>query len=150
VHPHSRKPAMIPFRCQCGKLLQAREEHAGLQVNCPACGTALLVPGSPGHAVRPAAPPPPAAPQRIAPGAAPARPRAAEGARRPRERRPQAELSGKALASLILGGLTFLLPVLLAVPAVILGLLALRDIGRSGGRRTGKGLALAGITTGAL
>jgi hypothetical protein len=30
--------------CQCGKELQARDEHAGKRVQCPACGRALVVP----------------------------------------------------------------------------------------------------------
>ncbi len=59
-------------------------------------------------------------------------------------------LSGKALASLILGLLTILLPVLLAIPAIILGILAIRDINRSGGRLTGKGLAITGLIAGSV
>jgi prepilin-type processing-associated H-X9-DG protein len=51
---------------------------------------------------------------------------------------------------LILGCLTFLVPVLLAIPAVIFGILALRDVKRGQGRVSGKGMAMAGLITGAV
>jgi hypothetical protein len=44
--------------------------------------------------------------------------------------------------------LSFILPVVAGLPAVIWGLLSLRDVGRSGGRAPGKRLALAGIVLG--
>ena len=34
----------IKFKCQCGKLLQAKDEMAGKRVKCPACGKILLIP----------------------------------------------------------------------------------------------------------
>lgn len=58
--------------------------------------------------------------------------------------------SGKAVASLVLGISGFLCWVITALPAIILGIIALRDIGRSGGRLQGNGLAIGGITTGAV
>src|SRR5207253_9039024 len=58
--------------------------------------------------------------------------------------------SGKAVASLILGILSFCLPVILGIPAIILAILGLRDINRSQGRLKGQGLAIAGIVTGVL
>jgi hypothetical protein len=64
---------------------------------------------------------------------------------RPRPRGPQTTTSGKALAALLLGIGTFIIPVLMAIPAVILGILALKDIARAGGRLTGKGMAMAGL-----
>jgi hypothetical protein len=137
---------MIQFTCRCGKRLQAKEEHVGLQIICPGCGQMSAVPGDP-TAVRPLAPAAPPAEQVTGrPLTGPATgPREA-----PRPRGPAAELSGKALASLILGALTFLLPVVLAIPAIILAILAIRDVNRSGGRLTGKGLALAGFITGSV
>jgi prepilin-type processing-associated H-X9-DG protein len=45
---------------------------------------------------------------------------------------------------------SFCVPVLPAIPAVILGFLGLRDISRSRGRLTGQGLAIGGIVTGFL
>ena len=59
--------------------------------------------------------------------------------------------SGKAVASVVLGVLSLLVcSVFAGVPAIILGALGLRDIGRGQGRVTGKGLAITGIVTGAL
>jgi hypothetical protein len=49
---------------------------------------------------------------------------------------------------LILGALTVLLPVVLAVPAILLGVLALRDIRRQRPRRYGGGYAFTGIIAG--
>src|SRR5947207_14163598 len=34
----------IQFACKCGQLLAAREEHAGMQVRCSACGAVATVP----------------------------------------------------------------------------------------------------------
>jgi hypothetical protein len=42
----------IQFMCSCGRKLQAREEHAGRRVKCPACGAETTVPG-PEDAVQP-------------------------------------------------------------------------------------------------
>jgi hypothetical protein len=104
----------------------------------------LTVPGA-SEAIRPAS----AAPAEYLAG----RPYADSGAApspERRERSPAAAMSGKALASLILGVLTFCVPVLAAIPAIILGILALVEINRSGGRLPGKGLAIAGLITASL
>ncbi len=58
------------------------------------------------------------------------------------------ETSGKAIFSLISGVLFIILPFSLA--AVIFGHLSLSDIRKSGGRLTGKGLAIAGLVLGYL
>src|SRR5437867_6281485 len=65
-------------------------------------------------------------------------------------RQLRAGTSGKAVASLILGILSFCLPVILGIPAIILAILGLRDINRSQGRLKGQGLAIAGIITAVL
>src|SRR5687767_2956435 len=36
----------IPFACRCGQQLSARDEHAGLQVRCTACGQVQTVPAA--------------------------------------------------------------------------------------------------------
>jgi len=36
----------ITFTCQCGKQLRVAEKHAGRQAKCPACGIALIIPGT--------------------------------------------------------------------------------------------------------
>ena len=59
------------------------------------------------------------------------------------------ETSGKAIASLICGILAYvILPFFAAIPAIILGHLALSDIKKTAGRRKGNGLAIAGMVMG--
>jgi len=58
--------------------------------------------------------------------------------------------SGKATASLILGIVSLCAGFLFGIPAVILGVLARRDIKRSEGRLSGDGLAIGGIVTGII
>jgi hypothetical protein len=58
--------------------------------------------------------------------------------------------SGKALWSLILGVTSFACLLLTGIPAIILGILGLRDISRSNGRLSGMGLAIGGIVTGVM
>jgi hypothetical protein len=69
---------------------------------------------------------------------------------RDEDRRPPVRTSGKAVASLVLGVLSFCLSALAGIPAVILGVLGLNDISRSPRRVGGRGVAIAGIVTGAL
>jgi hypothetical protein len=141
---------MIRFQCNCGRLLQAKPEHAGRRVACPACGAQQVVPGD-DVAVQPAPAPRGEARVRQAPPAQ--RP---EDEERPRRRRdaeetePETATSGKAIFSFVLGllsvvcGCTFLA----GLPALALGFLALRDVKASGGRTTGGGLAIGGIIAG--
>ena len=58
--------------------------------------------------------------------------------------------SGKAVWSIVLGAASLLCWVLTSIPAVILGILSLRDISNSRGRLRGQGLAISGIVLGAL
>ena len=53
--------------------------------------------------------------------------------------------SGKAIASLVLGLLSFVLVCFAAIPGLILGIMGLSDINRSQGRIGGKALAIFGI-----
>src|SRR5712692_129648 len=63
-------------------------------------------------------------------------------------RRPVATTTSvKAIFSLLFGMLALLLPIVAAIPALILGFLGLRDINQSEGRLGGKGLAIAGMIT---
>jgi hypothetical protein len=60
--------------------------------------------------------------------------------------RPQpARTSGKAIAALVCGILSFILPIIMTIPAVILGILAQGDINRSKGQLSGAGMAITGI-----
>ncbi len=53
--------------------------------------------------------------------------------------------SGKAIASLVLGLLSFVGMCLTGIPGLILGIIGLSDVNKSAGRLGGKGLAIAGI-----
>jgi hypothetical protein len=61
----------------------------------------------------------------------------------------QQESNGKAITALVLGicGLV-VCPVLLSIPALILGYQARGEIDGSGGRQSGRGMAVAGIVLG--
>jgi hypothetical protein len=70
-------------------------------------------------------------------------------------RRADRATSGKAVAALVLGLLSlflgaFLVGACTAIPAIILGILGLVEIGRSRGRLGGKGLAITGLILGFL
>jgi hypothetical protein len=58
--------------------------------------------------------------------------------------------SGMAIASLILGCASFMCWIFTGLPAVILGIVSLRQINRSQGQLTGEGLAIGGIVTGGI
>lgn len=133
---------MIRFVCECGKQLQARDDNAGKLAVCPACQRQVTVPDE--------------SPPRE--GVQQGRPTVHEEPEleeeeiddRPRRRHQPAENSSKAVVSLVLGILALFCNILAGLPALILGILALRDIGRSRGRLSGQGLAIAGIATGCI
>jgi hypothetical protein len=60
----------------------------------------------------------------------------------------EAKTDGKAIASLVFGGLFFLFPA--AILAIVFGHLSLSEIGKSAGGIKGKGLAIGGLTLGYL
>jgi hypothetical protein len=145
----------IRFTCECGQELQAREEHAGRKTRCPKCGAEAIIPGATAEAVQAE----PSARRRdvreedekIQP-----RPNATRLAGRRdfeeveedevrRSRPGPSGTSGKAWASLILGFMSFGCNILTGIPAIILAIMGLRDIGASGGRLKGQGVAIAGI-----
>ena len=161
----------IEFGCPCGKSLKARDEQAGMRVRCPACGEEVVVPGAAPQVLeaiqadeeRPR-------PARPAGGGIRPRDERAErpGGSRPdsrrvrdredegdgyedeEDRRGPARTSGKAVAALVLGLLSFCASILTGIPAIIYGILSLQDIGRSKGRLRGSGLAVTGIVLGTL
>lgn len=62
---------------------------------------------------------------------------------------PPAKTSGQAIASLIFGILSITcLWILGSIPAIILGIMAIRRVDQSGGTLKGRGLGIAGIATG--
>lgn len=94
---------------------------------CPVCHMSL--------ATAPAAPGYPAMPPAAVPSMAPM----------------EGPTSGKAIASLICGILGFvILPIISAIPAIVLGHLSLSEIKRSAGRIKGQGMAIAGLVLGYL
>lgn len=62
---------------------------------------------------------------------------------------PLPKTSRQAIASLVFGLLGFVLWILASIPAIILGVLALRKIEQSNGSQRGNGLAITGICAGA-
>src|SRR5262245_36544007 len=62
-------PMPIPFRCACGKKLQAKDEYAGKKLKCPGCGAILTIPRASAVATPPPAaavpPPAPVPPQEV-------------------------------------------------------------------------------------
>jgi hypothetical protein len=130
---------MIRFDCECGKTLQAREENAGMMVRCPACQRTMTVPNVPATSIQSEEPVEAAPPRQRVQRERPELPED--------EDKEPAASSGKAIASLVFGILSLFCNVLTGLPALIVGTLALRDIGRSRGRLTGRGVATAGIIT---
>ena len=131
---------MIEFTCVCGQPLRADDADAGRTVRCPACGAARAVPAR--TAVTPDAPA----------GDAWGRADRQDGPADD-ERLPPPQASGKAIVALVLGLTSLLcnaLTALPALPALLFGALAWRDVGRSDGRLWGKPLALAGMLVSAL
>lgn len=140
---------MIRFSCECGQQLQARDEHAGKAVICPKCKQQARVPDLPATSFQPEEPPEQAPPRARVQRERPAlRDDASEPPQeeaRPRRRRESAS-SGKALASMVLGILSFCgCSCLTGLPAVVLGVLSLLDISKAAGTLTGKPMALIGI-----
>ena len=140
---------MIQFTCPCGKALHARDEYAGETTQCPDCKREITIPGGQARltadAPRGPAPSPDAAVRR----SRPARSEDRDWDEHPRPRQPVS--SGMAIGSAILGVLSlFLCSAFTGVPALIMGGLSLRAIGRSEGRLQGKGAAYTGLITGAL
>ena len=136
---------MIRFTCECGKLLQARDEQAGWTATCPACGRQQTIPAT-GTAVQADQP-------ERAPAATGVQKEGA-GWAGDREGEPEpagpAVTSGKAVASLVLGFLSFCLLLFAGIPAAILAGLALGEVKRGRGRVKGQGLAIAGLVLGLL
>jgi prepilin-type processing-associated H-X9-DG protein len=132
---------MIHFACACGRDLRVPDEMAGRQVRCPACQEVQFVPGEPFAGTAP--------PRAVQPEAPRRRPRLSDDSEERYDGEPLTT-SAKAGWSLGLGISSFLCLFITGIPAVILGVLALGEIGRSRGRTGGQGLAVGGIVTGVL
>jgi prepilin-type processing-associated H-X9-DG protein len=154
---------MIHFWCQCGRQLQAGANMIGKPASCPLCRRITIVPTTDqtrapdfppvppkarvneyGEVKRAALDPPPVPREPTYPDRPRPRPRRAEPTPRP--------FSGWATASVILGALSFpcLMGLLTAIPAIVTGIVALRDRRVRAGEMSGKGGAIAGIVLGCL
>lgn len=126
----------IRVTCACGNEFEAPEEQAGMNARCPSCGQSLTLPTADTSVQTKEAAKPRAArspgPIDDAPDDEP-------------KRASQGGTSGKAVAALVLGICSFCLPVLLSIPALIVGILSLSEISKSGGRLKGQALAIIGI-----
>ena len=144
--PETETP-MIRFACSCGRHLQAREEDIGRKAQCPSCGAVTLVPDEASSAT---------VPEDGVRAERPVRPRREareDSGDRPRRRRDRdlapASTSGMAIAAMWLG-ISALFLLITAIPGAILGMLALRDIGKSDGELGGKGMAVTGLVLSVL
>jgi hypothetical protein len=125
----------ISISCECGAQMQLPDDLAGRQTRCPACQRELQVPGTEI----------PASPEQTVAHSRPPFPRPEPSS--PTSSVPPAS-NGQATASLVLGCIAFILPVILSVPAIILGFLGLSRVNQSQGRAGGRGRAIAGLTLG--
>lgn len=119
----------IKFSCtKCGQHIAVDESGAGLSSQCPNCNAAIVVPTkSPNQPGANLVIPPPLPVL-------------------------TAKTSGLAIVSLILGilGITCILPIVGSLAALILGIIALIKISKSGGLIKGLGLAIAGTILGGV
>ncbi len=152
---------MIRFTCECGRELQAPEEYAGKQAACPNCQRVNAVPlgDRPAPASEGVQVPRAQAPTEGVQADRPDEPLPERDEPRPRrraredDREPRAApaTSGKAVTSAILGALSvfcFVILFFLGLPAIILGALAIKDIGRNERALGGRGLAITGLVLG--
>src|SRR5687768_16118631 len=123
---------------------EQRAQYRGQTINCTKCGRPFTVDGGP---AMPASPPWPASPPPVGGGAPPPPP--VQQYASPYQAYQQPERTSKlAVASLVTGLLAFIIPVIAGVAAIIMGIVAL---GRTKDPRVGgKGLAIAGISLGAV
>jgi hypothetical protein len=111
----------ISVWCECGRRFESPEAHAGSLSCCPACGREVYVP----------------------------KPAPLSDATFDSWESGSARTSGDAIASLVLGVL-FFFGCLSGLPAIFLGIRALRETGPTKGRRRGRGMAVAGIVLGVI
>jgi hypothetical protein len=133
--------AMFSFRCNCGKQFQVREDYVSQTTTCPACGKELTIPGVGAvHAGEP--------PMVLLAAVPPGRGRGDDACRHLPP--PAQHTSGAATFALMLGAFSFCLPVLLSIPAILLGILGLVDVKKGQGRVEGRGKAISAILLGVL
>jgi hypothetical protein len=134
----------IQFSCvKCGVRIEVNDQYAGGQCECPSCNATLVVPlesaTPPAAAAQPAAGPgmPPPVPRMSPPTVGQILPPADTGRK------------GWATAALVTGILSFCMPPL-GLIAITCGVVALVKVSNRPSEYGGKGLAIAGITTGGI
>ncbi len=122
----------IIVTCACGRLVECSGSEGGHWIRCPACGRELEIPriGPPAAGREPSVD---RRPPLMAPASAPTP--------------VPAPTNAKAIASLGLG-LIFFLGCLSGLPAIVMGIKALRELRESKRPARGRGLAIAGIALG--
>jgi len=133
---------MIQFQCKCGKLLQAREELAGRMTRCPACEQEFPIPEVSDAVEQSAAQPLQSFDDDYPDDDVDNQYDAGQPLRSGR--------SGKAMVSLILGISSFVLLFFTGIPAIVMGIVGLRDVARSRGRMRGTGMAITGLVLGVI
>ena len=108
----------------CGALLVVDEVHIGREGQCKRCGAKFIISR-------------PTDSQQASPPAIPLQQDAATTA--------EVRTSGLAIASFVLGILSIFTLCLTAVPAIVLGIVGLVKVEKSGGRLTGRAFAILGI-----
>jgi prepilin-type processing-associated H-X9-DG protein len=151
----------IAFACACGQHLQAADDVIGRHARCPVCGVRVTIPDP---ALLPFLPSGadaiPVALATALTASPPVQKVAEPAAPGPARRSRLASLAllcgvlaiaGPTVACSDVGGMGWIgLLALLGVPALVLGLIAQRRIGRSDGRLRGSGSAWTGVVTGVL
>ena len=131
----------IQFSCvKCGARIEVEDQYAGGQCECPSCNASLVIPlESAPAAAQPVAGPgtPPPVPRMSPPTVGQMLPPADTGHK------------GWATTALVCGILSFCLPPL-GLIAITCGIVALVKVSNRPSEYGGKGLAIAGITTGGI
>jgi hypothetical protein len=124
---------MLVFHCsECNTQLKLREELMGRRVRCPSCNAVITAPATSAGAESTAV-------TSSAPGKRQRAGGESRGSVTP-------ATGGKAVAALILSLLNCIcLPFVLTIPVLVLGFLAIRDVGGQPGRVKGRALAITSI-----
>ena len=132
----------IEYTCSCGQRLQAQSADIGKLMRCPACGLETAVPDASQSAE---------AHEPLGRATSSISHQGREERLDEFDERPRAEgTSGKAIAAVVFGALSFCLSILAGIPAIVLGVLSLNEIARSRGRLGGRSAAMTGIVLGAI
>lgn len=134
---------MIAFSCACGNALAAEEKHAGMTVTCPQCGKQCQVPGATAN-IQSAPSPTPLSSGQSSPNQSPP---PGDFVRLPTPAITQTT-NGMAVTAFVMGLLSFCLPLLLSLAAIVFGIIGMTQTGA--GRQKGRGYAVTGLILGLI